>query len=138
MEDSKKKPIMIAAIMVCLGVAGAITYFASHSGSSDIGDISSDQMTWIKCSNPECDAEYQMGFRDYYEQLKETEKGDQVGTAPACKECGENSIYAAIKCGQCGLVFYPGAAVSTYQDTCPECSYSDVETKRKAARERQG
>jgi hypothetical protein len=64
MEDSRKKPIMIGVIVVCLIVAGLIT-FAKRSGSkSGIDSIPDEKMTWVKCNNPSCKAEYQMSEKE--------------------------------------------------------------------------
>ncbi len=66
MEESKKKPIMIGVIVVCLAVAVIITY-SRYSGGGGIDDIPEGEMIWAKCNNPNCKAEYQIGLKAYHE-----------------------------------------------------------------------
>ena len=136
MEDSKKKPIMIAIIVVCIGVAGAITYITSSGGGGGIETVDRGEIMWVKCSNPDCGAEYETDKRDYLEYIQEHQKG--MSTPPLiCKECGEESVYRAVKCEKCGAVFFYGAVRDAkFKDTCPECGYSKTEQIRKEARQR--
>ncbi len=134
MEESKRKPIMIGVIVVCLAVAGLITYFTYSGGSSGgIEDIPAEEMMWVKCSNKACNAEYQINKRDYYQFLKE--HANPLGSAPpmACKKCGKESIYAAEKCGnpQCGIVFFENSVPGDFADRCPKCGRSETEEIRK-------
>ena len=92
MEDSKKKPIMIGAIVVCIALAIVITLMRG-SESTGVDSIARGQMTWVKCSNEDCGAEYQMDRRDYYEWQKEnTDPFATQATPMVCKECGEEYV----------------------------------------------
>ena len=134
MEESKKKPIMIAVVVACLILAGIIT-FATKSGSSGGFDsIKRGEMIWVKCSNPDCGAEYQIDNKDYLEYIKEHSSPMSLVAAPlVCKECGQESVYKAVKCAKCGLVFFSGTVPNDFADRCPECSYSQTEEGRKKA-----
>ena len=135
MEDSKKKPIMIAIIVVCIGVAGAITYITSSGIGGGIETVEHGEMMWVMCSNPDCEAKYQTDKKDYLEYVREHQKG--LSTPPlVCKDCGEESIYKAVKCAKCGIVFFYGAVRDAkFKDACPECGYSKTEEIRKKARQ---
>ena len=129
-----KKTIQILIIIVCFIVAGVLAYtFIFSSGGPQ---ISSDVMTWVKCNNPACGAEYEMGKRKYYEDVEEKARANPLApTAPplTCQKCGKNSIYHAIKCENCGNVFIEGiSGASELSDRCPKCKHSAIEDSRKA------
>lgn len=130
MEDSKKKPIMIAIIVACIALAGVITYVSSSGGGGGIEAVQRGEMMWVKCSNPDCAAEHQIDKKDYFMYIQEHQKG--VATPPlVCKDCGEESIYRAIKCQKCGIIFFYGSVHDDLVDRCPECSYSPTEEMAK-------
>lgn len=135
MEDSKKKPIMIGIIVVSLGVAGLIT-FKGRSGGGGINDIPEDETAWVKCNNPACRAEYEMGRRDYYKAL-EAKMNPNPGAPPTalpCEKCNKPSLYGAFKCENqnCGAVFIQGiSGQNDHPDRCPECKQSATEESRK-------
>jgi len=140
MEDSKKKPIMIAVIVVCLVLAGIITYATrSKKEGGGIESLKRGQMTWLKCRNPDCGHEYQMDLKDCLIYIKEHQDPMSMETpAIVCPECGEESVYRAEKCEKCGLVFERGSVPNDFVDRCPECKYSKTEEGRKKARDRKG
>jgi len=135
MEESRKKPIMIAVIVVCLGAAAFITLRGSGGGDA-LDDIPDDAMVWVKCNNPSCTAEYEMNEKEYYKQMREQPSDPDAPSAPplTCEKCGKPSLYAAIKCANpaCGIVFFKGAAGSNdFEDRCPKCRISKMEEDRK-------
>jgi len=133
MDESKKKLVMILIIVVCLGVAGAV-FFRGGGGSGGIEDISDAEMTWVKCRNKSCNAEYEMGLKEYYKFV--TENANPMGPAPGlpCEKCGEPSVYKAEKCQNpaCGYVFFSGEVPNDFPDRCPKCKQSATEEIRKA------
>jgi len=134
MEESKKKPIMIGVIVVCLALAGLITYLRYSGGSGGVAGISPAEMIWVKCSNKACNAEYQMGKRDYYQYIKERANPLSQAAPPlVCKKCSQESIYRAEKCGnpQCGIVFFVDSVPGDFSDRCPKCKRSETEESRK-------
>jgi hypothetical protein len=134
MEDSKKKPIMIGVIVVCLVVAGLIT-FARRGGGSDIDGISDDKMTWVKCSNPSCNAEYEMSEKAFFKAQQERFNPMARGATPlTCEKCSKDSLFQAVKCvnPSCGTVFIRSiAGANDYFDRCPKCKQSETEEIRK-------
>jgi len=135
MEESKKKPIMIGVIIACFAVAGIYTYSRHSGGGGGIDDIPEGEMIWVKCNNPACKAEYQMGKKAYFKYVQEHVQ-PMAPTAPplVCKECGEQSGYWAEKCTNpdCGIVFLRGAVPNDHADRCPKCGHSETEEIREA------
>lgn len=133
MEESRKKPIMIAVIVVCLGVAAFIT-FRGRGGGDVLDDIPGDAMVWVKCNNPSCNAEYEMNEREYRKLMREQLFDPDAPSPPlTCEKCGKPSLYAAVKCGNpaCGIVFFKGAVPNDFEDRCPKCKVSKMEEERK-------
>jgi len=142
MDESKKKPVMIAIIVVCLIAAGAIIWGTRSGGGGTIDDIPDDELTWVKCMNKSCNAEYQMSLKEYYKTVSEATV-NPMAPPPGliCKECGEPSVYKAEKCQnpECGIVFRSGSVPNDFQDRCPKCGKSATEELRKARlKERSG
>ena len=132
MEESKKKPLMIGAIVVCLIAAVAITFTGGSSENTGIKRYAG-QDQWLKCTN--CGAEYTMDKKEYLEWHQvHYSVSSAVGTGMACRECGQETAMAAIKCEKCGHIFLKGAAGMGFTDKCPECGYSKTEEARKKAR----
>ncbi|HEW79544.1 MAG TPA: hypothetical protein ENH34_06260 [Phycisphaerales bacterium] len=133
MENSKKKSILIGVVVGCVVLAAAITYKRSSDNTGLA--VFKGQLIWVKCRNADCEAEYQMDKKDYYEEVEERTTG--MFTPPlVCKECGEESIYAAIKCEKCGLIFFKGAVPNDFPDRCPECGFSKIEDTAKQTKRR--
>jgi hypothetical protein len=133
-----KNTIYVVVIVVCIALAVVIFIMTQSDGSGGLESIKrGKQLYWVKCNNPNCNAEYQMDKRDYYDQLQEKirEKikvNPLASQTPAltCEKCGEPSLYRAIKCEKCGNIFFYGAS-KDHPDRCPECGYSKTETSRK-------
>ena len=135
MEESKKKPIMVGIVVACLILAGVIT-FMSRSESSGI-EAFEGRLVWVKCSNSDCETEYQMDMKDYFKQIEERTTGTATPPLP-CKECAKESIYRAIKCAneKCGIIFFYGSVPNDFADRCPECGRSKIEEDVERARQR--
>jgi len=135
MEESKKKPIMIGVIVVCLIVAGLVTFARRGGGGSGIDSIPDDKMTWVKCNNPSCKAEYEMSEKAFYKA--QTDRFNPMArSTPAltCEKCSKESLYQAVKCANtsCGIVFIRGiAGQNDHPDRCPQCGQSETEEIRK-------
>jgi len=133
MDESKKKPVMIAVIVVCLVAAGAI-FWGTRSGGGSIDDLSDAEMTWVICMNKSCNAQYEMSLKEYYKFV--TANANPMGPTPAltCKVCGEPSVYKAEKCQNpaCGIVFRSGSVPNDHADRCPKCGKSAIEESREA------
>lgn len=136
MEDSKKKPIMIAIIVIGLGVAGLMT-FMRGGNEGGIDSLSDETMVWVKCNNPACKAEYEMGEKSYYKELNANMNPNPMASGPTilmCAKCNKKSLYGAFKCANesCGVVFIQGiSGQNDFPDRCPECGKSETEESRK-------
>ncbi len=135
MEESKKKPIMIGVIIVCLALTVLIIIGRGLGGGGGVDDIPEGNMIWAKCNNPSCEAEYQTSEKEYHKYMLE-HYDVMAPTAPpmVCKECGEQSVYRAEKCTNpdCGIVFFRNSVPNDHADRCPECGRSETEESRKA------
>ena len=132
MEESRKKLIMVSVITMCIGLAAAITYKTRHGRGGTIDDIPEGEITWVRCANKDCGAEYQMGKKEYFKEIQE-HLDPMVTTSPPliCRKCGEPSVYRAEKCEKCGQVFFRGSVPNDFADRCPECGYSKTEASRR-------
>ena len=135
MEDSRKKPIMIGVIVVCLIIAGLVTFARRGSGGGGgLDSIPDDKMTWVKCSNPKCKAEYEMSEKQYFKEMEKRFNPMARTTPPlTCEKCGKDSLFRAIKCANpaCGVVFIRDSVPNDIFDRCPECKQSETEEIRK-------
>lgn len=136
MEDSKKKPIMVGVIVACLILAVVVTV----KTQTDDGGIPTDwdeQLEWAKCRKPDCEAEYEINKKYYYEYIKENRVGLSVPPLP-CEQCGEDTLYKAFKCTNpdCELIFEAGSmGMADREDRCPKCKRSESEEAAKRFRE---
>lgn len=133
MEESRKKMLSILAIVLCLAAAAVIA--SMNIKKKDPLPPEGQELYWIKCRNPECEHEWQMDKRHYFEYLKKNQ--DPMSMLPpaiVCPKCAEQSGYRAEKCQQCGLVFERGSVPNDFPDRCPDCSFSNTEQKRKQPR----
>jgi len=133
MEESRKKMIKIGTIVVCLALATVVFIKHSKRGPRGLTSIPRGDVVWVKCSNPQCGAVYQMNKREFLEKVEERSAGGSPATAPlvTCKECQELSARWAVKCEKCGVVFFYGANRNDFPDRCPECGYSKRENMRR-------
>ncbi len=150
---NKKKLLMVVIIIVCFGLAAAITYKKDvdykkeTSRPAGIETIDPNELIWVKCTNPECNAEYQTGKRAYFKYLQDNPPSPEEFAAlmqdpkknptPAliCKECQQETVYRAEKCDNCGHVFLRGAVRHDFADRCTACGYSKTEDLRQKARQ---
>lgn len=135
MEDSMKKPIMIVVIVVCLAGAGLLLFKGGPDGGPN--SIPDSEMKWVKCNNKACNAEYETSAKKYYQEFAENVNPNPMAAGPTavtCKECGERSVYAAVKCSNadCGKVFIEhSSGQNDYHDRCPKCGKSETEDRPK-------
>lgn len=135
MEENTKKTVMIIAIVVCICLAVFITKKTSSKKSAGIEGFAADDMTWMLCRNPDCGKSYEMAKRDFFTQMEEKSVTFTAEDPPlVCEKCGEESLYRADKCAKCGVVFEWNSVSGGSADKCPECGYSKMVEKRKAAR----
>ena len=132
MERRARRQVLLGVVIaVCLVLAGTITLLTSSSRGGRRARTSRDKI-WVICRNPECKAEYQIAYDDYFQfMVKNRDRLSDVEPPMTCEKCGEPSVYEAIKCESCGLVFEAGAIPNDVKDKCPKCGYSKLEEQRK-------
>jgi len=121
MTDQQKKIVQIIVIIVCFAVGGGlIVNFLKSSGTAG---LTGEQL--MMCTNPDCGASYYISNEKYFDMLQKKDSGEAVTSIPGvtCKECGQETLYPAKKCVECGAVFVPDynteGAVEIYR--CPKC-----------------
>ncbi|MHC4155264.1 MAG: hypothetical protein ACYST6_10135 [Planctomycetota bacterium] len=131
MPDNIKKPVLIAVVLGCLASAAAVT-LVTRSKTGGIPKSFAKEMTWVKCRNPNCGAQYQITKKEYFVYVEKNQDWQAAG-APAliCDNCGEPGIYRAVKCDNCSLVFEMGSVPLDFQDRCPKCKFSKLEHDKK-------
>jgi len=128
MEDKKKKILMVSGICVCLVIAVAVT-FLTRSRATGLSSIKAGELMWVMCSNPDCQAEYRVGRKDFYTFMKENVTPSEMKPPMICEECDEESVYRALKCENCDVIFFYGVA-DGFMDKCTECGFSKTEESR--------
>jgi hypothetical protein len=133
MEESKKKLLKISTIVVCLVLAVVVFTKNSRRGPRGLTSIPRGDVVWVKCSNPQCGAEYQMNKREFLEKVEERSAGGSPGSAPpiACKQCRQLSARRAVKCEKCRHIFFYTPSRNDFPDRCPKCGHSEREARRK-------
>ncbi|MHC4586876.1 MAG: hypothetical protein ACYS3N_20290 [Planctomycetota bacterium] len=127
--------VKIGIIIVCLVLAIAIVFWTWGGSDSSLDDISDKEMTWAKCLNKSCNAEYEMSLKEYFKFMKNANPNPMAPpTALTCETCGEPSVYRAEKCQNtaCGNVFRMNSVPNDHADRCPKCMQSAIEESRKA------
>ncbi len=128
-----KNTVYVTVIALSLILAVVIFLVTRSGNSGGIGSIQSGDVRLVKCNNPACQATYQMSSKDYILQLREKVKNNPMAQNPplVCKECGQESLYRAVKCEKCGEVFFYRSVPGDFSDRCPECKFSKMEDERK-------
>jgi len=135
MDDDTKKKVLIGVVIGCIILAVVVFLITRSDGGGDIKEVKG--LIWMKCRNPECEAEYQIDRQEYYEFVQTHLKPMALDQPPmTCEKCGEPSAYAATKCPKCGTVFETGSVPNAFPDKCPKCGYSETEKLQKPRRKR--
>ena len=136
MDDGKKKTVMLVIIGICLLIVAIMV--AARMGSRQ-GEVPAfeGRKTWMLCRNEACKAEYEIPLNEYHVYVQENDDPRSSSAPPmTCQKCGEKSLFKAVGCAKCGLVYEMGSIFSVtgdrndYPDRCPKCKYSQRETDR--------
>jgi hypothetical protein len=87
-EESQKKALMVGITVLCLVLAGLITYKTRKPDRYDFSKFK-DKMTWVTCRNPDCYFEYQISLQEYFEYVEENQD-------PGVKWSSKRGLNAAI------------------------------------------
>lgn len=137
MQEYLKKQIMLGVIGGCLVLAGLITLM-TRPRKMGIPAKFAKEFKWVKCRDPNCAAEYQITKKDYFvHREKNTELWALEAPGLICKNCGKKSVYEAVKCEKCKLVFEIYSSIPrSFRDKCPKCGYSKINEDREHQRAR--
>jgi len=130
-----KNTIYVIVIVVCLVLAVVIFRATRSGGGSGVEQLKRGEMMWVKCNNPDCKAEYQIDSKDYFTDIEQKVRANPLSLqtpALVCHKCGKESVFRAVKCENCGKMFFYGAVPNDSPDRCPDCKYSKTEAERKA------
>jgi predicted Zn-ribbon and HTH transcriptional regulator len=129
-----KNAIYAAVIVVCILVA-VLVFVKTRGGSAGgVQSIDESEQIWVKCR--QCGQSYQMGKKQYYEELEEKARANptpmMITPLLTCQKCGKDGIMKAHKCEKCGEVFFENSVPNDFADRCPKCKHSETEAIRKA------
>jgi hypothetical protein len=131
---SMSKPVMVIVIVACLVIA-IVAYVAMLPDRGGGYEDLAGQMQWVKCTNPDCNAEYEMDKAEFLSAVGEKKKINPLLSYDppiACKECGQETVVEAVKCEQCGKVFVLAPrGTGGFRDECPDCGHSAMREQRK-------
>lgn len=126
----------ILAIVIAVCILGAVLLFVRNrsGGSGGLDSLSDTEMQWMKCRG--CNATYEMSKKEYYKELAEKTAAGGAATRVTppltCQKCGKAMAVKAVKCANCGEVFFAGSVPNDFEDRCPKCKHSYTEDSRKA------
>lgn len=136
MSEEAKKYLVVGFTVVCLGVAGFMSYRTFFGGSLGGGDTNPNiALLCSKCG----------GFEVPADTVRE-ELSKSLGTMPMmgpggmarqainCPKCNQKTCYVAQKCEAkgCQNIYMFGQAKDVnYPDRCPKCRFSFMENTQK-------
>ncbi|MHC4152800.1 MAG: hypothetical protein ACYSSP_11995 [Planctomycetota bacterium] len=132
---SMSKPVMVIVMIACIVLAVVVYIVMLPDEDEGYSQIAGVPM-WVKCSNPDCNAEYETDKAIFRESVGELKKQNPMypGDPPiVCEKCKQQSLLEAVKCPktECGAVFYRGElGAGHFKDECPKCGYSETKEKR--------
>ena len=132
---SMSKPVMVIVLIACL-VLAVVVYILMLPDDQGGYEQLAGEMVWVKCSNPDCNSEYELDKAVLRESILELKKQNPMypGDPPvACDKCKQQSLLEAVKCPktECGAVFFRGElGAGHFKDECPKCGYSATKEKR--------
>jgi hypothetical protein len=131
MTDETKKFFAIVAAVVCLGIAGTVTYKSFFGGSSPeaTGDMA------LLCTT--CGG-FEIPMTQFQELMSKNAQDMMMpmmgpGTMVIqCPKCNKKTCYIAQKCPKCQNIFVFGQAKDPqFPDRCPKCKFSEIEDMQK-------
>ncbi len=133
MEDRQKNVVKIIVAVICILIA-AFVLFKTFFGGGGLESVQGE--TWMKCVNPDCEAEFQISEKEYINFVNENIDPEAETIPPMqCPQCNEKSAYRATKCEKCGTVFIQRPQPDGFSDRCPNCGYSKIEDLYKQSKE---
>jgi hypothetical protein len=123
------------AVGICIVAAVVITISIVVQRHQMISCTGRGSTIWVICTNQDCEEAYQKDRGEWLSLIPEdVEPITRPEPVMVCKQCGKQTVYRAVKCQKCGLVFQRGSVPNDFSDRCPGCAYSYIEQMRKEAR----
>lgn len=128
----------IYAVVIAICVLGAVLVFMHRrsAGDGSINSMSDTKMMWVKCAK--CSQGYEMSEKQYFQDVADKAKANPSPmpiTMPlTCEKCGKDGVRKAFKCAKCSEVFFANSVPADFEDRCPKCKSSAIETARNAQR----
>jgi phage FluMu protein Com len=127
----------IYAVVIAICILGAVVVIMHRrSAGNNVNSLSDSKMLWVKCAK--CNQSYEMSEKEYYTEVQEKAKANPSPmpiTMPlTCQKCGKDGVRKAFKCEKCGEVFFANSVPADFEDRCPKCKNSAIETARNARR----
>lgn len=135
-----KNVVYAGVIAACILLAVIVFVKTRSGGGGGIDSLSDTEMVWVKCGK--CNQSYQMSMKQYYQEVEEKAKANPtpIPVAPplTCQKCNADAVRKAVKCDNCGDVFFEGSVPNDFVDRCPKCKYSKTEAIRKERQAQRG
>ena len=129
-----KNTIYAVVIVVCIIVAVLVFVKTRGGGSSGADSIDESVQIWVQCR--QCKQSYQMSKKQYYQELEEKARANpspmMMTPLLTCQKCGKDGIMKAVKCDECGEIFFENSVPNDFADRCPKCKHSATEAIRKS------
>jgi len=133
--DNKPFMLLTFAVILVLAIIIGYQHLSKPQPVTGIEGVDPEEVTWIKCKNPDCAFEYRTGKKEYFQHLQKASNPMDLSIAPvACEKCGQETAYRALKCENCDKVFFYGES-EDFVDRCTECGFSKTEESRKLSTE---
>ena len=95
-----KNTIYAIVIAACLVLAVVVFLKTRGGGTAGVESIDETEQIWVKCRK--CDASYEMGKKQYFEDIEEKAKASpnamMLTPLLTCQKCGQDGIARAEKC----------------------------------------
>ena len=131
MDQAKRSLLLTVLVVACGGIAVLLFRGQIKGRSQGVEAIEPSETVWLMCTNPSCQAKYEIPKKTYFEFVENNRSGTLI-PGMECEKCGQAKAYRAVKCEKCGHVFLYGAKGFDFADRCPKCHYSKMEQDRKA------
>ena len=127
MTDESKKYLSIGIVIVCLSMAGIISYRTMFGGSSAAAGAGA-ALLCTDCGGFEISTEEFQEFMNKNSNTMMTGQSIEL----ECPKCNQKTCYMAKKCKDCENIFVPGQTKDQeFPDRCPECGFSQMEARQK-------
>lgn len=133
MSDETKKFLAIIVAVICLGIAGTVTYKSFFDGGGGLEATRDMALLCTTCGGFEIPMkEFQDIMSKNTQDMMMPMLGGPGAITIMCPKCHKKTCYMAQKCQKCKNIFVFGQAKDPqYPDRCPKCKFSEIEDMQK-------